>query len=145
MKKLMILALGAVAMVACKQQGPKAEDLMMTQQADSLNRIIQQKDNEINDMMATFNEIEEGFRTINAAQDRVTLAKAGEGSNRVERMPQRIERCSITYKEIVGKCSGRLMVEIDKELLPLVAYAVSRLTVLGAGGCQHFMLESHGH
>ena len=56
MKKLMILALGAVAMVACKQQGPKAEDLMLTQQADSLNRIIQQKDNEINDMMATFNE-----------------------------------------------------------------------------------------
>ena len=111
MKKLMILALGAVAMVACKQQGPKAEDLMLTQQADSLNRIIQQKDNEINDMMATFNEIEEGFRTINAAQDRVTLAKAGEGSNRVERIRENIAQIQQTMqhnRELINKLKGQL-------------------------------------
>ena len=111
MKKLMILALGAVAMVACKQQGPKAEDLMLTQQADSLNRIIQQKDNEINDMMATFNEIEEGFRTINAAQDRVTLAKSGEGSNRVERIRENIAQIQQTMqhnRELINKLKGQL-------------------------------------
>ena len=28
MKKILILALGAVAVVACKQQGPKTEDLI---------------------------------------------------------------------------------------------------------------------
>ena len=100
MKKLMILALGAVAMVACKQQGPKTEDLMMAQQADSLNRIIQQKDNEINDMMATFNEIEEGFRAINAAQDRVTLAKVPSVSVTISLRFSR--RCSITVSSSIS-------------------------------------------
>ena len=111
MKKLMILALGAVAMVACKQQGPKTEDLMMAQQADSLNRIIQQKDNEINDMMATFNEIEEGFRAINAAQDRVTLAKDGEGANRTQRIRDNIAEIQQTMqhnRELINKLKNQL-------------------------------------
>ena len=111
MKKLLILALGAVAVVACKQQGPKTEDLMMAQQADSLNRIIQQKDNEINDMMATFNEIEEGFRAINAAQDRVTLAKDGEGSNRTQRIRDNIAQIQQTMqhnRELINKLKNQL-------------------------------------
>ena len=111
MKKLLILALGAVAVVACKQQGPKAEELMMAQQADSLNRIIQQKDNEINDMMATFNEIEEGFRVINAAQDRVTLAKDGEGANRTQRIRDNIAQIQQTMqhnRELINKLKNQL-------------------------------------
>jgi len=107
----LILALGAVAVVACKQQGPKAEELMMAQQADSLNRIIQQKDNEINDMMATFNEIEEGFRVINAAQDRVTLAKDGEGANRTERIRDNIAQIQQTmqhHRELINKLKSQL-------------------------------------
>jgi chromosome segregation ATPase len=111
MKKLLILALGAVAVVACKQQGPKAEELMMAQQADSLNRIIQQKDNEINDMMATFNEIEEGFRVINAAQDRVTLAKDGEGANHTQRIRDNIAQIQQTMqhnRELINKLKNQL-------------------------------------
>ena len=111
MKKLLIMALGAVAVVACKQQGPKTEELMMAQQADSLNRIIQQKDNEINDMMGTFNEIEEGFRAINAAQDRVTLAKDGEGANRTERIRDNIAQIQQTMqhnRELINKLKGQL-------------------------------------
>ena len=111
MKKLLILALGAVAVVACKQQGAKTEDLMMAQQADSLNRIIQQKDNEINDMMATFNEIEEGFRAINAAQDRVTLAKDGEGANRTQRIRDNIAQIQETMqhnRELINKLKNQL-------------------------------------
>ena len=111
MKKILILALGAVAVVACKQQGPKTEDLMMAQQADSLNLIIQQKDNEINDMMATFNEIEEGFRAINAAQDRVTLAKDGEGANRTQRIRDNIAQIQETMqhnRELINKLKNQL-------------------------------------
>ena len=111
MKKLMILALSAVAMVACKQTGPKTEELLMAQQADSLNRIIQQKDNEINDMMATFNEIEEGFRAINAAQDRVTLAREGEGSNRTQRIRDNIAQIQQTMqhnRELINKLKNQL-------------------------------------
>ena len=111
MKKLLILALVAVALVACKQQGPKAEELMLAQQADSLNRIIQQKDNEINDMMATFNEVEEGFRAINAAQDRVTLAKDGEGANRAQSIRDNIAQIQETMqhnRELINKLKNQL-------------------------------------
>ena len=111
MKKLFILALSAVAMVACNQQQGEKVDLMMQQQADSLNRIIQQKDNEINDMMGTLNEIEEGFRIINAAQDRVTLAKAGEGSNRTERIRENIAQIQQQMqqnRELINKLKNQL-------------------------------------
>ena len=81
MKKLAILAVCALAILSsCKNEGPK-QDLMMTQLRDSLDQIIAQKDNEINDMIATFGDIEEGFREITEAQSRVTLAKSGEGTN----------------------------------------------------------------
>lgn len=111
MKKLLILALSAIALVACKQQGSKTDELMLAQQADSLNRIIQQKDNEINDMMATFNEIEEGFRVINAAQDRVTLAKDGEGANRAQRIRDNIAQIQQTMqhnRELINKLKNQL-------------------------------------
>lgn len=111
MKKLLILALGAVVLAACKQQGPRTEELMLAQQADSLNRIIQQKDNEINDMMATFNEIEEGFRLINAAQDRVTIAQDGEGANRNQRIRDNIAQIQQTMqhnRELINKLKMQL-------------------------------------
>lgn len=111
MRKLLILALGAVAMVGCKQQEPKAERFMSAEQADSLNRIIQQKDNEINDMMATFNEIEEGFRIINAAQDKVTIAQDGEGANRNQRIRDNIAQIQQTMqhnRELINKLKAQL-------------------------------------
>ena len=83
----------------------------MAQQADSLNRIIQQKDNEINDMMGTLNEIEEGFRAINAAQDRVTLAKDGEGANRTERIRDNIAQIQQTMqhnRELINKLKNQV-------------------------------------
>lgn len=111
MKKVLILALGAVVLAACKQQETKPEGLMSTEQVDSLNRIIQQKDNEINDMMATFNEIEEGFRVINAAQDRVTLAQDGEGANRTQRIRDNIVQIQQTMqhnRELINKLKAQL-------------------------------------
>lgn len=111
MKKLLILALGAATLAACKEQGPKTEELMMAAQADSLNRIIQQKDNEINDMMATFNEIEEGFRVINAAQNRVTLVQDGEGANRTQRIRDNIAQIQQTMqhnRELINKLKSQL-------------------------------------
>ena len=85
MKKLTILAVAALAIVSCKNEAPKA-DLAAIQQRDSLNQIIAQKDNEINDMISTFSDIEEGFREITDAQNRVTLAQQGEGTNSAKRI-----------------------------------------------------------
>lgn len=111
MKKLLfVFALGAMTLVACDEakQRPRMADLT---QSDSLQKIIAQKDNEINDMMGTFNEIEEGFRAINAAQDRVTLAKDGEGANRTERIRDNIAQIQQTMqhnRELINKLKSQL-------------------------------------
>ena len=81
MKKLAIMAVCALAVASCTD-GVKQAQLAAEMQRDSLNQIIEQKENEITDMMTTFSDIEEGFREITEAQSRVTLAKQGEGSSR---------------------------------------------------------------
>lgn len=91
MKKLVLGALCALLAVSCSQSGQKAADALLAQQRDSLNRIIEQKDNEINDMMSTLNDIEEGFREISEAQQRVSLARQGEGANQKERIRENIQ------------------------------------------------------
>ena len=98
MKKIMLLGLCMAAMVACKQEKPKA-DLALVQQRDSLNQIISQKDNEINDMMSTMNEIEEGFREISEAENRVSIAKDGEGANKQQRIRENMQFIQQTMKQ----------------------------------------------
>ena len=98
MKEILLLGLCMAAMVACKQEKPKA-DLALVQQRDSLNQIIAQKDNEINDMMSTMNEIEEGFREISEAENRVSIAKDGEGANKQQRIRENMQFIQQTMKQ----------------------------------------------
>ena len=111
MKKLTILAVFALAILSsCKNEAPK-QDLLMTQLRDSLNQIISQKDNEINDMIATFGDIEEGFREITEAQSRVTLAKSGEGTNSAKRIKENMQFIQQTMrqnKELINKLKQQL-------------------------------------
>ena len=106
MKKLFILAVGAFAMASCNQEAVKKAEVAATQQRDSLEQIIAQKDNEINDMMTTLSDIEEGFREITEAQSRVTLAKQGEGTNtmvRIKENMQFIQAAMKQNKELINK------------------------------------------
>ena len=76
------------------------------QQRDSLEQIIAQKDNEINDMMTTLSDIEEGFREITEAQNRVTIAKQGEGTNTTQRIKENfqfIQSVMKQNKELINK------------------------------------------
>ena len=110
MKKLAILAVATLAIASCKNEAPK-EDLAAIQQRDSLNQIIAQKDNEINDMIATFGDIEEGFREITEAQSRVTLAKQGEGTNSAKRIKENMQFIQQTMrqnKELINKLKQQL-------------------------------------
>jgi chromosome segregation ATPase len=91
MKKLLIAPLCLLVLVACKQRGNDAVALMLEQQRDSLTRIIEQKDNEIDDMMATMNDVQEGFRAINEAEQRVTIASNGEGVSEAESIRENME------------------------------------------------------
>lgn len=87
MKKLLLVICCILALAGCKDD-KKAMEALQKQQADSLQRIIAQRDNEINDMMGTLNEIQEGFRLINEAEDRVSLAKDGEGANKARQIKE---------------------------------------------------------
>ena len=99
MKKLFILAIGAFAMASCNQEAVKKAEVAATQQRDSLEQIIAQKDNEINDMMTTLSDIEEGFREITEAQSRVTLAKQGEGTNTMVRIKENMQFIQAAMKQ----------------------------------------------
>lgn len=94
----MLMGLCMAARVACKQEKPKT-DFALEQQRDSLNQIISQKDNEIEDMMATMNEIEVGFREISEAENRVSIAKDGEGANKQQRIRENMQFIQQTMKQ----------------------------------------------
>ncbi len=98
MKKLIILAACALAIASCQQQ--KKPTINPEQiQNDSLKAIIDARDNEINDMMGTLNDIQQGFAEINAAENRVTLNKDGEGANKASQLKQDIQFIAQRMKE----------------------------------------------
>ena len=90
MKNILMMAMCLMALTSCKQE-KVAPALPQNSQVDSLSRIIEQKDNEINDMMELFNEVEEGFRLISEAENRVNLVKNGEGADKAQRIRENIQ------------------------------------------------------
>ena len=70
MKKLLLLLVCAGFLASCgeskKTQSLKAEN-------DSLNVALAERDAELESIMAAFNEVQEGFRLINEAENRVDL------------------------------------------------------------------------
>lgn len=83
MKKMFFISVGMMmlAVTGCNQNKTK-EGAVSTEQNDSIQQILSQKDSEINEMMGLMNEVQEGFRQINEAENRVTIAKDGEGSDK---------------------------------------------------------------
>ena len=100
MKKTLLfcICLTLLTFVGCKND-TKAPVASNIQQNDSLQKIIAEKDNEINDMMETLNQIQDGFREINEAENRVNIVKAGEGSNRRQQLMENIRFIANTMKE----------------------------------------------
>lgn len=90
MKKILIIALAVLAFTACQDKKQDSSVSATDMRIDSLQRIIDQKDNELNDVMSTFNEIQEGFRLIEAAEKNVTVIKDGEATNKSEQIRQSI-------------------------------------------------------
>ena len=105
MKKILFFAACLFALVAC-DNGKSSSDMSGAGQKDSLQKVIEQKDNEINDMMGILNEIEEGFRLINEAENRVSVAKDGEGANRQQRIRENmqfIQQRMAENRELIAK------------------------------------------
>jgi len=112
MKKLLFFAVLAAMVVSCDQKKQQEkQDAVVQQLRDSLSSIISQKDNELNDMMSTLNDIEDGFRAINEAQGRVALAKQGEGTNtkaRIRENMQFIQTTMAQNRELINKLKQQL-------------------------------------
>lgn len=98
MKKVMLFAVCAVmALTGCNSGQKKMNPADI--QNDSLRSIIQARDNEINDMMGTLNDIQEGFSEINAAENRVSIAKDGEGADKATVIKEQIQFIAQRMKE----------------------------------------------
>lgn len=113
MKKLLnvtLIAILSLAFVGC-QGNKQSADSAERAQTDSLRQVISQKDNEINDMMGTLNEIQDGFNEINAAENRVTIAKGGERANKEQQIRENIQFIAKTMKhnrELIAKLRNQL-------------------------------------
>lgn len=111
MKKLFFMVCcAALLMTGCKD-GKNAPGLASVQQTDSLNDVIAQKDSEINEMMGTLNDIEEGFRLINEAENCVALLKNGEGTSKKQNLKENIQFIAERMKQ-----NRELIAKLQKQL-----------------------------
>ena len=101
----------SLLLVGCGQKTDNTKELAFAQERDSLESIIQQKDNEINDIMGTMNDIEAGFRAINEAEQRVSVARQMEGVSSTERIRenmQYIQQAMQQNRELINKLRNQL-------------------------------------
>lgn len=101
MKRILIIfmAITILLLTGCVEKKPQPVNLQQVAQNDSLEKVLAQRDNEINDMMGTLNDIQEGFREINEAEGRVNLAKDGEGTNMTAQIKENIQFISNRMQE----------------------------------------------
>lgn len=111
MKKLFFIVCCAALLVTGCKDGKNSPESTNVHLADSLNEVIAQRDSEINDMMGTFNEVQEGLRQISEAEGRVALAKNGEGTSSKQKMKEDIQFIAAQMKknkELVAKLQKKL-------------------------------------
>lgn len=91
MKQLKLFACLALLLLGACTGKKSSPYLANMEQNDSLQRIIAQRDSEINDMMSTLNEIQEGLSAINQAENRLSIAREGEGANKTAQIKENIK------------------------------------------------------
>ena len=110
MKKILMIFAVAGCLVAC-DGGNGGKDSVESEK-DSLRSVIEQKDNEINDLMGTFNEIQHGFDLINEAEGRVHMLKGNaERNNMAENIRENMEFIQQTLAE-----NKRKIAELENKL-----------------------------
>ena len=98
MKKIIFMA-ALVSMLASCIDGFKGNS-QGDRERDSLRNVIDQKDSELNDLMGTFNEIQQGFDLINEAEGRVNMMRMGaEHNNSAENIRENMQFIQETLDE----------------------------------------------
>lgn len=89
MKRLIIITLAAaMAMAACTDK--KAQQVEQAK-GDSLQQVIAARDNEINDMLGTLNEIQDGLQAITQAEGKMAVIKDGDATNKTDLLKQDVK------------------------------------------------------
>ncbi len=110
MKRIVITLLALTVLMACNNK-KEEKNLASQNTIDSLTDVVNQKNNELNDIMSTFNDIQEGFREINEAEGRVNIARNnGEANAKADIMENIsfIKRTMQLNKERIAKLREQL-------------------------------------
>ena len=101
MKKL-LLAVGCVVLLA--SCGNRAQNEALKAQNDSLTVALSERDAELESIMSAFNEVQEGFRLINEAENRVDLQSGAiEGASASQKIKEDIRLIVIKQKSVLIK------------------------------------------
>ena len=87
MKKLLVLTVCVAMLSAC---GNMKRNESLQAENDSLNVALSERDAELESIMSAFNEVQEGFRLINEAENRVDLGGGLEGASDVDKIKENI-------------------------------------------------------
>lgn len=88
MKKLLVLTLCVAILSSC---GNVKKNESLQAQNDSLNIALAERDAELDEIMSAFNEVQEGFRLINEAENRVDLQAGNmEGASSAQKIKEDI-------------------------------------------------------
>lgn len=119
MKKIIIIA-AAIGMAACNS-APTVPADEVERQRDSLQTIIDNQSEELNDFMASFSQIQEGLQQMSEAEGRVTVANSDpELTNSKETIRENMEFLSSTMqqqRDMIAKLREKLQtssLNVDK-------------------------------
>ena len=109
-RKCITACVCALAACACNQG--KSVDDAARQERDSLQHVIDGKDAELDDIMGTFNEVQEGIRRITEAEGRITVADA----TRENPSSREVIRENLNYIEQAMKQNRDLEAQLKEKL-----------------------------
>jgi len=99
MKKMFLAAMCLVMIVSCDQTGNQKQNDSQNE-IDSLQTIINQKNDEVNSLMNTFTQIQDGFNQINEAEGRINMLKNNsENNNAADVIKENLEFIQATMAE----------------------------------------------
>ncbi|MBQ7442556.1 MAG: hypothetical protein IJS59_01625 [Bacteroidaceae bacterium] len=149
-----ILPLCAMALTACDLNQRAQEQAQ--HERDSLMQVINERDTELNDIMGSINEVQEGFRLINEAEGRITVANASpegassrevirenmgfiqqtmqENRNRIAQLQERLRTSNINVSKLT-KTIENLKAQLEEQnvrLQELTAQLAERDIVIAA-------------
>ena len=95
----------------CKEYKAPVANRPTVAKDDSLQQIISQRETQINNMMATMNEIQEGFNEISEAENRVNLIQDDERADKASQIKEDIKFIADRMqqnRELIKKLQGQL-------------------------------------